>query len=382
MSKKIHVILSALTIILCTITCLSSQEVPSDFDSFLSPPQDETESSPLGPCEICKLVVKSFEKGIEETSRGKHEGGDTSWEEKNLRNYADSEVRLVEIQERLCEDVTKGKAECLSLSEDAEPDIEHWWFKQRPKSVRLHDYLCISKLKRCCPEHKFGPTCQQCPSECSKHGSCHGSGTRSGTGKCRCHLGYSGHQCDECSDDYFRVATGEHFQCLGCDRSCKGCFGPGRANCTECREGYTRDESNSCIDINECANESQVCTDNTYCVNTDGSFRCSSCHDSCAGCVGYGPNMCIACAPGYKADDMYHCRSLEELKAEEELLGHDSLALIRYLFYIALLVFSVLIFRTNSYLMYILTLGFVMIWIISELDSLYSLEENPRISSE
>lgn len=48
-------------------------------------------------------------KGMERTSRGKFEGGDADWEEKKLRSYANSEVRLVEIQEKLCADLAKGE---------------------------------------------------------------------------------------------------------------------------------------------------------------------------------------------------------------------------------------------------------------------------------
>ena len=43
------------------------------------------------------------------TARGKFEGGDADWEEKKLRSYSNSEVRLVEIQEKLCTDVKKGE---------------------------------------------------------------------------------------------------------------------------------------------------------------------------------------------------------------------------------------------------------------------------------
>lgn len=46
---------------------------------------------------------------MERTSRGKFEGGDADWEEKKLRSYSNSEVRLVEIQEKLCSDVSKGE---------------------------------------------------------------------------------------------------------------------------------------------------------------------------------------------------------------------------------------------------------------------------------
>ena len=46
---------------------------------------------------------------MERTARGKFEGGDADWEEKKLRTYANSEVRLVEIQEKLCTDLTRGE---------------------------------------------------------------------------------------------------------------------------------------------------------------------------------------------------------------------------------------------------------------------------------
>ena len=42
--------------------------------------------------------------------RGKFEGGDAAWEEKNQGSgYAKSEVRLVEIQEDICKDLDRGE---------------------------------------------------------------------------------------------------------------------------------------------------------------------------------------------------------------------------------------------------------------------------------
>ena len=46
---------------------------------------------------------------MERTSRGKFEGVDADWEETRLRNYASSEIRLVEIQEKLCSEVLRGQ---------------------------------------------------------------------------------------------------------------------------------------------------------------------------------------------------------------------------------------------------------------------------------
>jgi hypothetical protein len=46
---------------------------------------------------------------MERTARGKFEGGDAAWEEERLGSYSRSEVRLVEIQEKLCTNVERGK---------------------------------------------------------------------------------------------------------------------------------------------------------------------------------------------------------------------------------------------------------------------------------
>lgn len=284
-------------------------------------------------CDACNLVVKSFEKGLEKTSRGKYEGGDTSWEEKNLRNYADSEVRLIEIQEDLCNDVEalKNKTVCLSMAENAESHIEDWWFKQRKDNVRLHDFLCISRLKHCCPEGYYGQNCQKC-AECNNHGSCDGSGTRQGTGACICDQGYTGRECDECTSGYFKIAISDLASaCLRCDSSCLLCQGPGAGNCTECQSGYRRDQSTgNCVDINECdlvfdnnVEASRVCKGNTYCLNTDGHFKCINCHKSCSGCFGPEPSECISCAPGYQMDRRQVCTSVDDIDALTRILGDN-----------------------------------------------------------
>lgn len=296
-------------------------------DLNLPPPKLNNEDAKDKPdqCEACKLLVKSFEKGMDKTMRGKHEGGDTSWEEKNLKSYTDSEVRLVEIQEELCDDVDNGKAQCLAIAEESEQDVEDWWFKHRPNNVRLHDYLCVLKLKFCCLDGSFGPTCQPCPShKCHGHGTCDGSGTRSGTGECICSAGYVSDECENCAENYYRqditqVREGqqEQFTCLPCHKTCLGgCDGPASANCTECRPGYERHpETHSCNDINECelgSNEIDVgnrhlCPDGTYCVNTEGYYKCADCHRACSTCVGYGPDKCLSCAPDFFRDEDHSC---------------------------------------------------------------------------
>lgn len=92
------------------------------FEAVISDPQNVLEKqkkeertlAKLPPCSACKLLVSSFERGIERTSRGKFEGGDAAWEEKNQgKGYATSEVRFVEIQEKLCTDVDRGQSQVI-----------------------------------------------------------------------------------------------------------------------------------------------------------------------------------------------------------------------------------------------------------------------------
>lgn len=50
---------------------------------------------------------------MEKTATGKFEGGDAHWEESKLRKYQNSEIRLVEIQEGLCSDLSEGKDQVI-----------------------------------------------------------------------------------------------------------------------------------------------------------------------------------------------------------------------------------------------------------------------------
>lgn len=354
-----HAVLLTATCMIVLLSIQKSQHVLAELDP-LSPPMSPVVSEGDSPdeCEACKLLVKSFDLGLERTMRGKHEGGDTHWEEKNLRSYSDSEVRLVEIQEELCSELTKGKAQCFSIAEDSETDIEEWWFKHKNKNVRLHDYLCINKLKKCCPEGKYGATCQPCPSDCNKRGTCDGSGTRGGNGKCVCQPGYVGSECDGCDSNYYKMRTddGLKFVCSSCHHACEGgCDGPTSANCTQCRAGYSRDpETKLCIDINECElspegmpaeTASRVCPDGTYCVNTDGHYKCSSCHTVCSTCLDYGMDKCITCAANYEMDEEKHiCTHFSQLSLNNpysdgsyfSLKGYSRYILVAY--YVILLV--------------------------------------------
>lgn len=60
---------------------------------------------------------------MQRTASFKFEGGDADWEEKKLGSYANSEVRFVEIHEKLCSEVVEGKAQCYQLLEEYEEVI-------------------------------------------------------------------------------------------------------------------------------------------------------------------------------------------------------------------------------------------------------------------
>jgi len=268
------------------------------------------QKSKLPPCAACVSLVKSFESGIEITSRGKFEGGDTAWEEKNQgKGYAISEVRFVEIQEKLCRDVSRGETQCHDNHHEWEEHLEEWWALGHVKPD-LRNWLCEEKLKVCCPDNHYGSKCQPCNKLgtngllCSGRGKCKGSGTRKGNGACQCNKGFSGETCDKCAAEYFEESEKnvENLKCTACHKSCLDqCSGPGPNQCLACKKGYLM--NNGCHDLDECAeaakSKSKICLTDEFCVNTEGSYNCHKCDKSCASCTGDGPDSCIKCAEGY-----------------------------------------------------------------------------------
>ena len=132
---------------------------------------------------------------------------------------------------------------------------------------RRYKEVCIEQTKLCCPKGKFGKTCKSCPggtkTPCNGHGECKGSGSRSGTGKCKCNSGYSGKKCSKCKKEgllhHYRKGTAadDTFTCEKCDAGCAaGCEGPGPEFCKgECSAGYEAVDMSGvgCKDIDECA---------------------------------------------------------------------------------------------------------------------------------
>lgn len=219
-------------------------------------------------------------QGLEKTSRGKFEGGDSAWEEDKLGSYSRSEIRLIEIQESLCKDVERGETQCQSLAEELESQIEEWWFKHQDTHPDIYDYICVEKTERCCPKDHYGPNCTQCPGYpdkiCSNNGKCKGAGTRKGNGSCFCDKGYIGDTCSECSSGYYESYRDENtLLCSACHAACDGpCRSAGPKDCEKCAAGWYMIEDKGCFDINECLKSDEICPGNQFCVNKEGSYDC------------------------------------------------------------------------------------------------------------
>ncbi|XP_075238839.1 cysteine-rich with EGF-like domain protein 2-A isoform X2 [Convolutriloba macropyga] len=257
-----------------------------------------------GQCKDCRELVKMFIDEFKATDRGLYEGGDTDWEVKNLKEYRKSEVRLIEITDKI---FGAKKSQLSRLLEQVEENLEEFWYSHwdhlntEEGTNELEEYLCVALLKSCCPYGFFGPECTACNSIrndeqqqdpgidhltadnsnenlasliCSGHGSCNGNGTRSGTGNCNCDAGHKAPFCEECARGYKREVDD--------------------------------DTTSACVDIDECSNpeNSEICENGKYCANKPGYFACKKCHEACNGetCSGPDPDDCTgsSCAEGYE----------------------------------------------------------------------------------
>lgn len=168
-------------------------------------------------CEPCAVFTESFSNGMKRTSGSSYGGGNPSWEERNLNPYSTSEIRFVEIQEQLCQDVPEPDLSnsCHRFGENHEQDVENWWFNLQPSNPDLYQYLCVDKLKIC---------------------KCRKGWTEGVDGKC-----VDIDECEAmspCRDYQYCHNTDGGFSCLDCDRACDGCTGPGASNCKACAMKY------------------------------------------------------------------------------------------------------------------------------------------------
>lgn len=242
-------------------------------------------------CEDCRVLVEDFHRGVAATMDGGFYGGDVDWEELKLKTYADSELRFIEILEKVCE---KGNFGCLTILEENEETLEEWW--RGDKEVALFESFCVDKVELCCSEGSYGPGCATClkwqERVCSGHGKCGGSGTRGGDGQCQCHRGYQHTNCTVCSHGYYKMDFDDTFSCVACDTKCNGCYGPGDSGCMACKSGFEMAEGR-CEDVDECVTD--ICGENEVCSNTEGSHKCD-------------------CVPGYQRSGM---ECIEDTTKEE-----------------------------------------------------------------
>lgn len=289
---KLAVILFVLPVNLCSVP-------PGVNSDILS------QTTSLGDCQACKVFVESFVNGLERTARGNYEGGDTAWEEEKLKkSYRRSEMRLVDIQDGLCKEVSKHSIQCHQYAEKAEESIEKWWALDSEDPDPLYPYICIDSLKVCCPPNHYGKDCSPCPGDhenpCSGNGKCRGDGTRKGNGTCICNEGFTGVNCDFCDIGFYMLRDDANkMRCLRCDISCLGgCTGLKPTDCEVCNFGFVLDGDEGCRDINECEDR-KICKTNQFCINTLGSYRCIECDKSCETCYAEGPDSCTKCSKEY-----------------------------------------------------------------------------------
>ncbi|XP_075223784.1 cysteine rich with EGF like domains [Lycorma delicatula] len=334
------------TICVISLIVLISFASSDDKSRGASPAKKEAlKNEALPPCKLCKVLVDSFKKGMDKTASSNFQGGDTAWEEEKLGNYASSEVRFIEIQEKLCNDVERGNSQCHTLAEEVENRLEEWWFKQRQTEPDLFKWLCVEILKHCCPADHFGPLCLPCPGSpsniCSGNGKCRGAGTRKGNGTCDCDEGYFGSHCDFCAPSYYESYRDESkLLCSKCHVACQeGCTRAGPRGCLACNIGWFHDTERGCVDINECVSHTNPCAKNQFCVNNEGSYTCLSCDKACSGCQGDGPDMCDKCADGFTLIDGLCIGESPEWARGNEMR--------RYLTYIGLCIATCIIFQKN-----------------------------------
>ena len=112
------------------------------------------------------------------------------------------------------------------------------------------------------------------------------------------------------------------------------CVSPARLDC-QCKEGFNRNETGSCIDTDECSDNEHNCNRNADCFNTEGTYKCSckdgfygdgesclvgKCLDLACGrnqtCVSATSTDC-KCVNGYAIDqDTGNCYDVDECDAD------------------------------------------------------------------
>lgn len=251
-----------------------------------------------GRCQDCLLTSKS----IDELARMP----------RHMTPYGQVEERinLDKIKKLVCREYMDDyeRERCRNFYFSNTDSIRDW--KDSKPLSSFHDYVCIQKLKYCCPRNSFGAKCRKCP-KCNVNQKCSGEGIRTGNGTCICKPGHTGPDCSSCSKGFYsnenvieKVDQDHPWKqsCKPCHKSCLYCSRDGPLGCEVCNSGYSWVPQYGCSDVDECLVNRKICGDNTFCVNTEGSYFCYECDRGCDGCRGDGPDMCLRCAKGYNEE--------------------------------------------------------------------------------
>ncbi|XP_047632182.1 stabilin-1 isoform X1 [Phacochoerus africanus] len=174
----------------------------------------------------------------------------------------------------------------------------------------------------CCPGH-YGSECRACPggasSPCSNHGDCVDG--MSGSGKCRCHLGFAGTACELCAPGAF----GPLCQACNCTSHGHCDDGLGGSGSCFCDEGWTGPHCEVQLELKPvcappCAPQA-VCRVGNSCecsLGYEGDGRtctvvdlCQDGHGGCsehAHCSQAGTVVTCTCLPNYEGDG-WSCRA-------------------------------------------------------------------------
>ncbi|KAM6176702.1 stabilin-1 isoform 2-T2 [Erethizon dorsatum] len=174
----------------------------------------------------------------------------------------------------------------------------------------------------CCPGH-YGSECQACPggpsSPCSDHGVCLDG--MSGSGLCRCHLGFAGTACELCAPGAF----GPQCQACHCTPHGRCDEGLGGSGSCFCNEGWTGPHCEVQLELQPvctppCAPQA-MCRAGNSCecsLGYEGDGRvctvadlCQDGHGGCsehANCSQVGTVVTCACLANYEGDG-WSCRA-------------------------------------------------------------------------